>query len=114
MPRPTPSSKRPLLSWSIMQIDHPQGMVERKRVDEGTEAQALRALRDGGKKNAGRGGKAEWRRVMFGGVIGVEAAAIVGFDNLQSLLIERVEGTVVAIEVVESADFHSASSRISS
>jgi hypothetical protein len=28
-------------------------MVERKRVDEGTEAHALRALRDGGKKTLG-------------------------------------------------------------
>jgi hypothetical protein len=92
-------------------LDHSQGVVERKRVDEGTETQALRALRDGGKKNAGRGGKAEWRRVMFGRVIGVEAAAIVGFDNLQPLLIERVEGPVVAIEVVENADLHCASSR---
>src|ERR671936_2277269 len=89
-------------------------MVEWKRVDEGTEAQALRALRDCGKKNTGRSGEAERRRMMLGGVIGVEAAAIVGFDKLQPLLIERVEGTLVAIEVVENADLHCAPSRISS
>ena len=52
--------------------------------------------------------------MMLGGVIGVEAAAIVGFDKPQPLLIERVEGTLVAIEVVENADLHYASSRISS
>src|SRR5204862_8319514 len=89
-------------------------MMERKRVDEGTEAYALRALRDCGKKNAGRSGEAERRRMMLGGVIGVEAAAIVGFDKPQPLLIERGEGTLVAIEVVENADHHYASSRISS
>src|SRR6516162_10341501 len=110
MPRPTPSSKRPLLIWSSMQISSTR-MVERKRIDQRTEAQALRALSHRGEENAGRGGKAERRRVMFGGVVRIEAAAVVGFDDLQPLLVERVQRTIVAIEVVENADFHSSSSK---
>src|SRR6516162_1658392 len=110
MPRPTPSSKRPLLIWSSMQISSTR-MVERKRIDQRTEAQALRALSHRGEENAGRGGKAERRRVMFGGVVRIETAAIVGFDDLQPLLVECVQRTIVAIEVVENADFHSFSRR---
>jgi hypothetical protein len=86
-------------------------MVERKGIDQRTEAQAPRALSDRGEENAGRGGKAERRRVMLGGMIGVEAAAIVGFDDLQPFLIECVQRTIVAIEVVENAEFHSPSLR---
>jgi hypothetical protein len=90
-------------------LDQAQRVMERKRVDQRTEAQALRALGDRGEENAGRGGKAERRRVMLGGMIGVEAAAIVGLDDLQPLLIEHVERKVVAVEVVEDAEFHSSS-----
>jgi hypothetical protein len=31
---------------------------------------------------------------------------IVGFDDLQPLLVECAQRTIVAIEVVENADFH--------
>src|SRR6516162_462014 len=110
MPRPTPSSKRPLLIWSSMQISSTR-MVERKRIDQRTEAQALRALSHRGEENAGRGGKAQRRRVMLGGVIRIEAAVIVSFDDLQPLLVECAQRTIVAIEVVENADFHSSSHR---
>jgi hypothetical protein len=92
-------------------LHHPQRMVERKGIDQRTEAQALRALSDCGEENAGRGGKPQRRRVMLGGVIRIEAAAIVGFDDLQPFLIECVQRTIVAIEVVENADFHSSSLR---
>ena len=43
---------------------------------------------------------------MFGRMIRIEAAVIVSFDDLQPLLIESVQGTIVTIEVVENADFH--------
>src|SRR5262249_62131385 len=46
---------------------------------------------------------------MLSGVIRIETAAIVGFDDLQPLLVECVQRTIVAIEVVENADFHSSS-----
>ena len=113
MPRPTPSSKpspAELVEHANL-LHHPQRMVERKGIDQRTEAQALRALCDRGEENAGRGGKAQRRRVMLGGMIGIEAAAIVGFDDLQSFLIECVQRTIVAIEVVENAEFHSPSLR---
>jgi hypothetical protein len=86
-------------------------MVKRKRIDQWTEAQALRALSDRCEENAGRGGEAQRRRVMLGGMIRIEAAAIVGFDDLQPFLIECVQRTIVAIEVVENAEFHSPSLR---
>src|SRR5499426_3878905 len=47
-------------------LHHPQRMMERKGIDQRTEAQALRALSDRGEENAGRGGEAEWRRMMLG------------------------------------------------
>jgi hypothetical protein len=40
------------------------------------------------------------------GVIGVEAGAIVGFHELQPLLVEGVQGTIVAVEVVENPELH--------
>src|SRR5215813_1804360 len=92
-------------------LRHPQRMVERKGIDQRTEAQALRALRDRGEENAGRGGEAQRRRVMLGGMIRIEAAAIIGFDDLQPFLVECVQRTIVAIEVVENAEFHSPSLR---
>jgi hypothetical protein len=42
-------------------------------------------------------------------MIGVEASAIVGFDELQPLRIERVQRKFIAIEVVENSEFHSSS-----
>src|SRR5262249_42752192 len=90
-------------------LHHPQRMVERKRIDQWTEAQTLRALSHRGEENAGRGGNAQRRGVMLGGVIRIETAAIVGFDDLQPLLVECVQRAIVAIEVVENADFHSSS-----
>ena len=80
-------------------------MMERQRIDQRAEAKALRALGDGGEVNAGRGGQPERRRVMLGGMIGVEAAAIVGLDDLQPFLVERVQGEVIAIEVAKIPNF---------
>ena len=82
-------------------------MVQRKRIDQRPEAQSLRALRDGGKEHAGRGGEAERRRMMFGGMIGVKAATIVGLDDFQPLRVEGLQRQIVAIEMVENAEFHS-------
>src|SRR5262249_28224670 len=45
-------------------------------------------------------------RVVLGGVVGVESAAVIGLDELQPLLVEYVHGKLVAIEVVENAEFH--------
>ena len=90
-------------------LHHAQRMVERKRIDQGTEAQFVCALRDGGEKHAGRSGEAERRRMMLGGMIGVKAATIVGLDDFQPLRVEGLERKIVPIEVVENAEFHSSS-----
>jgi hypothetical protein len=47
--------------------------------------------------------------VVLGGVIRVEAAAIIGLDDLEPLLVEVMQGQIVAIEVVENSEFHSPS-----
>src|SRR3981189_3073306 len=106
MPRPTPSSKRPLLSWSSMQISSTRRSGWWKRINQRTEAQLLCALRDRGEEHAGRRGEAERRRMMLGGMVGVKAAAIVGLDDSQPFRVEGLQGKIVAIEVVENAEFH--------
>jgi hypothetical protein len=90
-------------------LDHPQRMMQRQRVDERAEAKVLGALRHRGQEDAGRGGKAERRRVVLGGVIRVETAPIIGLDDLEPLLVEIVQSEIVAIEVVENSEFHSPS-----
>jgi hypothetical protein len=83
-----------------------QRMMEWKGIDQRPEPQTLRALSDRGEENAGRGGKAERRRVVLGGMIRIEAATIVGFDDLQPLLVKLVQGPIIAVQVIENADFH--------
>ena len=80
--------------------------MQRQGVDQRPETQVLRALGDRGKEHAGRGGKAKGRRMVLGGMIRVEAAAIVSLDQLQSLLVKFVQGNIIAIEMIEYADFH--------
>jgi len=43
---------------------------------------------------------------MLGGMIRIETATIVGFDDLQPLLVKRVQGPIIAVQVIENADFH--------
>ena len=66
----------------------PQRMIERQRVDQGPEAELLGALRDAGEIDRRRGGQAERRLVVFGDVVAIEAAAIVGFDDLETVVVE--------------------------
>jgi len=82
---------------------------KRQREDQRTEAQSPRALRHRGVEHARRGREPERRRVVLGRVIGVEAAAIVGFDDLEPLLVEIVQREIIAVEVIENAEFHSSS-----
>jgi hypothetical protein len=87
-------------------IDQPQRMIQRQRVDQRAEAQALRALRDGGQIHAGRGCQAQRRRVMLGHVIAVEAGLVVGLDQRQAIGIETIERAGAAIHVVKHAELH--------
>src|SRR6185437_10621691 len=59
-------------------------------------------------------GHAERRRMMLGAVIAVDAGTLVGFDQLEPVLVERVQRSVVAVDVVENAELqgHSCNSRL--
>jgi hypothetical protein len=90
-------------------FDHPERVIERQRIDHWPEAQPLCPLRDGGEKEAGRWGRADWRAVMLGDVIAVEAESVVRLDDLEPRLViirERQGG--VAVQVVENTEFHDA------
>ena len=42
-------------------------------------------------------------------VIGIEASAIIGFDNLQAILVEVSERNALPVEVIENAEIHRSS-----
>src|SRR5262249_24490139 len=87
-------------------LDQAQRMIERQEVDEGAEAQRLGALRHGREEQPGRGGEAERRRMMLGEVIAVDAAAVIGFDQLEPIGIELPEWPARIVHVVEHTEFH--------
>jgi hypothetical protein len=89
-------------------FDEPKRMVQRKRVDERSEAQPLGALGYGGEKNARRGRQADGGRVVLGQVIGVKAGAFVGFDELEARLVKFIQRQVIAVEMIKEAEFHAA------
>jgi hypothetical protein len=43
---------------------------------------------------------------MLGGMIRIKAAAVVGLDDLQPLLVELMQGQIVAVQVIEDAELH--------
>jgi hypothetical protein len=81
-------------------------MVQRQRVDQRPEAKVSRALRHRGEEHARRRRHAERRGVMLGQVIGMEAGPVIGLDDLQPLLVVLCQRHVVAVEVIENAEFH--------
>ena len=81
-------------------------MMERQRVDQRSEAELFGALRDAGEVDGRRGGKAERRLVMLGDVVAVEATAIVGFDDLETVVVEFLQRHAARVDVVENSEFH--------
>src|SRR5215470_18970633 len=81
-------------------------MVERQRVDQGTEMQSPCTLRHRAEKNSRGRRHAQRRRVMLGEMIGVEADGIVELDELEPCFVIVVQRHVIAIEMVENAKFH--------
>ncbi len=79
-------------------------MVERQAVDHRPEAKILRTLCNSRQEDAGRCCHAEWREVMFGDVIAVEAGAIIGLDDLQSVFVKLAQRQVAAIDMVENSN----------
>src|SRR3984893_11484253 len=93
-------------------LDQAQRMIERQEIDEGAEAQRLGALRHGREKEPGRGGAAERRRVVLGDVVAIDAAAVIGFDQLEPIGVERAKRPAPIVHVIEHAEFHAASRRV--
>ena len=81
-------------------------MIERQQINERTEAQMARALRDGGEKDPRRSGDAERRRVMFGEVVGVDARAIISLDQAQPVLVMLAERQTRMVQMIEYAELH--------
>jgi hypothetical protein len=86
-------------------FQHAQRMMQRQRIDERAEAQPFGALRDRREENAGRRRHAERREVMLGDVIRIEAAAIERLDHLEPVFVVIPQREVVAVEVIEDAEF---------
>src|ERR1700728_3813078 len=81
-------------------------MAEAEDVDQRTEAQALGALGDRRQKHAGRRRHAERRRMVFGDMVGVKAAAVIDFGELQPAFIEFGKARGAAVDVIEDSKFH--------
>src|SRR5205807_8580184 len=83
-----------------------QGMVERQRIHEGSEAKAPGALRSEREENRRRGRHPERRRVVLGDVESVEAEPVVGLGELEPVLEELRERLAARIHVIEDAELH--------
>src|SRR5215813_11171298 len=92
-------------------LDQAQRMIERQEIDERAEAQRLGALRYGREKQPGRGGAAKRRRVVLGDVVAIDAAAVIGFDQLEPIGVECAERAAPVVHVIEYAEFHAAPRR---
>jgi hypothetical protein len=89
-------------------FEEAQRVMQRQRVDQRPEAQAPRALRHCGEKDAGSRRHAERRRMMLGQVIAADAEPVIGLDQRQPVLVKLAERLGPAVEMVEDADLHHA------
>src|SRR5436190_15589190 len=83
-------------------------MIERQQIDQRSEAEFGGALRQRREDQRGGGGRAEWRRVMLGDVIAVEARALVGLGDGQPVGVELTERHACVVDVIEDSEFHAA------
>jgi len=79
-------------------------VIERQRVDERAEVDALGALADRRHQDAWRGRHAERRRMVFGNLVAIEAEAVVKLDQLQTVLIEIAQRRARRVEMIENAE----------
>ena len=87
-------------------VDQPQRVVERQQIDHRAEFEVLRALRDGGEKDARRRRVAERRVVVLREVIGVEPGAIIGLDQAEPVLEMPGQRQAAVVEMVEDPELH--------
>jgi hypothetical protein len=81
-------------------------MIERQRIDQRPEAQALGALRDGRQEHAGARRHAKRRRVMLSDVIGVESEPVVDLGQAEAGFVVVAQRQIVAVEMIEDAELH--------
>ena len=92
-------------------LDQAERGIERQQIGERPEADGLGHLRDGGEIDARHRDHVERRRMVLGHVIGGEAQ-LVGERHIFEALVELPgQREVVAVDVVEQAEFHSLSPR---
>ena len=87
-------------------FDQAERVVKRQQIDQRAETQFRRALRQRREDQRGGGGGAEWRRVVLGDVIAVEAGAIVGLGDGQPLGVKLAKRHARVVDMVEDAEFH--------
>src|SRR6195256_810555 len=80
--------------------------MQRHRPDQRPEPKVPGALCNGAQEYARRRRHAERRRVMLGEMVGVESRAIVGFRNLEAILVIIRERAAVTVEMIENPEFH--------
>jgi len=61
-------------------------MIQRQQKHQRTQAKTSTALGDGRQENGRRGSEAERRSVMLGYMVRLEAAFLIGFDEMQAVL----------------------------
>ena len=81
-------------------------MAQGQDVDQRAQAQTLGALGDGRQQDTRRRRHAERRRVMFGDMIGVEAAAVVDLGQFEPAFVELRKARIATVDVVEDSEFH--------
>jgi hypothetical protein len=81
-------------------------MMEWQGIDKRPEPQVPRALRNAGEEDAGRRRHAKRREMMLGNVIAMEPASIIGFRELEALLMKIREWQFVAVKMIEDAKIH--------
>ena len=79
-------------------------MIERQRVNERAEVDALGALRDRRHQHARRGRHAKRRRVMLGDLVAIETKPVVELDQLQAVLVEIAQRRAGRVEMIEDAE----------
>src|ERR1700722_1561538 len=81
-------------------------MAQGENVNQWTQTKPLGALGDRRQKHARRRRHAERRRMMFGDMIGVEAAVVVDLGELEPALIEFRQARGATVDVIEDSEFH--------
>ena len=87
-------------------FDHPERVIKWQCIDHRPEAKPLRALRDGGKKDARRWRHSNRRRMVLSEMVAVEPGPIIAFNEFETILVIVAQWQIVAIEMIKYAKLH--------